>query len=480
MIMKATIEKPKVFISYAWGNKDNQQKVLSFATSLIDAGIDVLLDKWDLKEGNDKYAYMEKCVTDSSVTNVLLLLDKTYTEKANERKGGVGDETQILSPEIYGTVDQRKILPIIFSRDEDGTIYKPAYLQATLHVDLSEADTYDENFKYLIKLLFGVEIYKKPPLGNKPLYVEEDSVIPTKKLIEYDSIKKAANPLIQKVEFKKALSSLSKNVLEINISVPSSGSFYVEFLKQYKSTIEQRDIYLKLLETSLYVDNFIEDIIDFLETTYNSIGSKHGYQDILYSFMQEIYIYTIAFLLKYKLYTEAGFILGHLYYTNTEKKLKHFSLFYNDSVMNITNAMNDRDNKNYYSGEAAFWIENLNYDFCTKDDFILADSICFNYILIGNKQDNDRIHWFPKLYVYTSMFNSSIEKFAYKLKSKHELQKIIKLFNYDGVSSFIDKYKEIEKKHDAGELNDWRYAYEFNHAPSFWDYIKSDEVGIYD
>ena len=115
--MRATIDKPKVFISYAWGDKDNQQRVLSFAESLILVGIDVLLDKWDLKEGNDKYAYMEKSVTDSSVTNVLLLLDKNYTEKADSRKGGVGDETQIISPEIYGKVSQTKFLPIFFSKD---------------------------------------------------------------------------------------------------------------------------------------------------------------------------------------------------------------------------------------------------------------------------------------------------------------------------------------------------------------------------
>ena len=54
--MKPTIEKPKVFISYAWGSQEYQNKVLSFARDLVGVGIDVLLDKWDLKEGNDTYA----------------------------------------------------------------------------------------------------------------------------------------------------------------------------------------------------------------------------------------------------------------------------------------------------------------------------------------------------------------------------------------------------------------------------------------
>ena len=61
--MKSTIEHPKVFISYAWGPEDYRLKVRSFATDLMENGIDVLLDQWSLKEGNDTYAFMEQSVT---------------------------------------------------------------------------------------------------------------------------------------------------------------------------------------------------------------------------------------------------------------------------------------------------------------------------------------------------------------------------------------------------------------------------------
>ena len=44
---KDKIEKPKIFISYAWGNSEYQSRVLSFATDLINDGIDVILDKWE-------------------------------------------------------------------------------------------------------------------------------------------------------------------------------------------------------------------------------------------------------------------------------------------------------------------------------------------------------------------------------------------------------------------------------------------------
>ena len=48
---------PKIFISYAWGSSD---LVLELAQRLVSHGVDVVLDKWDLKEGQDKYAFMER------------------------------------------------------------------------------------------------------------------------------------------------------------------------------------------------------------------------------------------------------------------------------------------------------------------------------------------------------------------------------------------------------------------------------------
>jgi len=87
--MKHKIDKPRVFISYAWGSQNYQNKVLAFASSLRNDGIDVVLDKWDLSEGNDTYAFMEQCVTDDTITNVLMLIDPMYTKKADEISGVV-------------------------------------------------------------------------------------------------------------------------------------------------------------------------------------------------------------------------------------------------------------------------------------------------------------------------------------------------------------------------------------------------------
>ena len=55
--MKET-KHPKVFISYAWGTEDYQQKVLAFASELKSHRVDVVLDKWHLQPGQDVYNFL--------------------------------------------------------------------------------------------------------------------------------------------------------------------------------------------------------------------------------------------------------------------------------------------------------------------------------------------------------------------------------------------------------------------------------------
>jgi SEFIR domain-containing protein len=55
---------PKLFISYSWSSEARQAWVLRLATQLREAGVDVILDRWDLKERHDAHAFMERMVSD--------------------------------------------------------------------------------------------------------------------------------------------------------------------------------------------------------------------------------------------------------------------------------------------------------------------------------------------------------------------------------------------------------------------------------
>ena len=118
---------------------------------------------------------MERCVTDSTVTKVLIVCDKVYADKANSRTGGVGDETVIISGEIYGKMKQEKFIPIIVELDEDGHPYLPAYIQSRIYINLADEEKYEEEYEKLVRNIYAKPLYRKPKLGNRPEWLDEEN-----------------------------------------------------------------------------------------------------------------------------------------------------------------------------------------------------------------------------------------------------------------------------------------------------------------
>ena len=52
---------PRAFISYSWSSDAHEAWVMEFAAELVESGIDVVLDKWSLREGDDAHAFMGFC-----------------------------------------------------------------------------------------------------------------------------------------------------------------------------------------------------------------------------------------------------------------------------------------------------------------------------------------------------------------------------------------------------------------------------------
>ncbi len=176
--MSATTEHPKVFISYSWSGSDHEQDVIELATTLRNHGVDAILDKWDLKPGQDKFVFMESMVTDESVVKVLVLCDQRYREKANSRTGGVGTESQIISQELYSRVQQTKFIPVVFEYDDAGEPCLPVFMKGRIYVDLSTADRYGTGLDELLRLIYDQPFHQKPALGAAPAFLKADGGLP--------------------------------------------------------------------------------------------------------------------------------------------------------------------------------------------------------------------------------------------------------------------------------------------------------------
>ena len=150
-------DAPKVFISYSWSSPEHEKWVLDLATALLEDGVDVIFDKWDLGKGHDAIAFMEKMVTDPDLNKIIMVCDKEYAEKADKRTGGVGTEAQILSPEIYKKLDQDKFVAVIAECNEHGEPYVPTYYKGRIHIDLSDDDLFATNYELILRW-----VYDKP------------------------------------------------------------------------------------------------------------------------------------------------------------------------------------------------------------------------------------------------------------------------------------------------------------------------------
>ena len=138
----------KVFVSYSWFPDSNKEWVKRLVQRLESDEVEVVIDYKDLKLGHDKYAFMERIANDNSIKKVLIICNKSYKEKADSRRGGVGDESTIITSQLYGNLKQEKFIPIVNEYDEGGKPYLPNYLSSRLYADLTE---FDIGYKELLK-----------------------------------------------------------------------------------------------------------------------------------------------------------------------------------------------------------------------------------------------------------------------------------------------------------------------------------------
>lgn len=479
--MKSTIEHPKVFISYAWGSEDYRVKVRSFATDLMESGIDALLDQWSLKEGNDTYAFMEQSVTDPTITNVLILLDPTYEKKANGRHGGVGTETQIISPEIYNKVRQEKFLPVIFERGESGEIPKPQYLKTMLHFDLSQEEKYDSEYQRLVKRLYGIEIVENPELGKKPSWLEEKSVVPTKTRITYECLKQQKSDNVKQEEFRSFLFAIKEKIVNFKKNGLEGSISAEKYIELYDSTKLYRDDFLYLLKYSFYVPQAYKIVAAVMEEICAEIKDKGGHEgEVIKTLLHEIFIYVVAFYLRKKDYDALSYTLSKTYFVRKYgyDDAQSFNVFYENNE-NLDNAVSEKDGQKYYSGTASYWIDNINIEVCNKNEFVFADIFCYNAAIFVENYMAGWL-WFPITYIYgrTEYENSLFRKFVIRLKSKEHLQELAKMMGYSDVGAFKKKYIEIEAKMKEGNFREYGYPSVFETAPIICKYVKSEELGI--
>lgn len=453
--------KPKVFISYSWSNKEYEKRIMEIVDALRDAGIDTVFDKYNLKEGADLNVFMEKIVNDASITKVLIFCDKQYTEKADNRKGGAGTETLIISPKVYNDTDpageNKKFIPIVMEKDtETGEPYIPIYMTGRKYFDFTKPNFPDE-FEKLVRFLYGQSEYREPALGQVPSYVTDFKRpyfgTTTRKELAINALKEEKLSVLRYCEdfFSKVYETLDgfiidtdkEKVDEVDEVVWNHVNDLLPLSRDCIDVLETMITCNKNESTVNCIHNFLEKLLTYRE---KAKGNRRvDYQsDHFHFFVYYLYMNLVKFLITKNNFELLKHFLHNYYIRNKyiNSKLQNFSTFYPN-----TRAFEVRKSKLQLNRRSL--LADLLKQGC-KDDEIEMDNIMQADLLLKmyacKEEKNERIFWYPVSLVYAEMREQPFELFV-RAESKEFFNNTLGVlgFNRENLENIKKQLSELSR-----------------------------------
>ncbi|MDB6121998.1 MAG: hypothetical protein JWQ71_991 [Pedosphaera sp.] len=450
---------PKAFISYSWTTPEHEAWVLEWAERLRSDGVDVILDKWDFKEGHDKFAFMEQMVTDETVSKVIIFSDSAYAKKGDLRKGGVGTESQIISKEVYEKVKQEKFLPLVCEYEGDEPCL-PTFFKSTKYLDFSSPEKANDNYEKLLRAIFDRPLHRKPPVGEPPKYLFDESKVVS-----------SCRPLL--AAFKNAVLN------DKSIYKGLASNFLQEFLAKLEefrivpdSKIPLDELVVASIDDLLpFRDDFIEfasivfsmkdepdlyeEIADFFERSLtlrerppeNTDPFSEAQFDNFRFLIYELFLYVIALLIKYKRFNRVSIFLERIYLppsTAYASKPSHFQIFC--AFCRSLSERNGRLNLQRLSLEADFIKSRASRKEISFEQLKQADGICFLKSLVFNSESR---LWMPHTSVYAG-YHHPYELF-YRGVSHKEFQKIAQLLDVQSKEDLLAKFNTGWERNRVGQ-----------------------------
>jgi len=472
-----TDENPKLFISYSWSSPEHEKWVINLATELVENGADVIFDKWDLKEGQDANSFMERMVTDPEIKKVIIICDHVYAEKADRRSGGVGTETQIISPEIYSKADQNKFVAVLAEKDEKDNPYLPTYYKSRIYIDLSNNDLYASNFEQLLRWIYDKPLYIKPPIGKQPSFLSEENPISlgttTKHRRALDAVR--LNREYAKGAVEEYLSTFVQNLENFRITYEEDESdtfddkvidnidkflpFRNELITLFFAIAQYRDT----PEAIQQLHRFLESLIPYMEKPEHVTRYRDWDFDNFRFIIHELFLYAVACLLKYECFDSVSYLLRQHYYIEGNSDygknvMVPFPIF--REYMKSLAYRNNRLKLRKLSLRADLLIQRTKTSGITDRQLMQADFVLFIKDALDSLERATYQSWSPVTLVYAEDHSGSFEIFA-RAQSKEYFDRFKCLFGINQKEDFaplFDAFRENKLKVPRWEFSTFNPA----------------------
>lgn len=470
---------PKVFVSYSWTSKEHENWVLRLATELRQSGVDSILDKWDLKEGDEANAFMERLVADPEVSKVIIVCDKNYAEKSDNRIGGAGTEAQIISSEIFKSQEQNKFVVVSTETNSDGEPVRPAYYTSRVYIPFLEADRYSENFDQLLRWVFEQPANNRPQLGNKPRYLDQEGQTI---VLSTDASCRRAIEAIR--EEKSSAHALVAEFFELfvdqmeNFRLPDGPNFLDDsILQNFEDFLPYRNQFLSVIEalakfskTTDTVDNIHKFFELFLPYFYRPEGvtSWNPMQfDNFKFFGNELFLFTISLLLKRERFDLVNVLLERGYY-NSNSEFSHTQLLFDftefSQFIKVLQYRKEKLGLNRISIHADMIKERCAGSGLSHQDVMQADFILYLRCNVTGGR------WWPINLLYAANWHSDTRPFELFVRSESRtyFQRIVTLIGLENKEVFDD----LIAKFASGELKAPRWDFNSVDVPALSNYKK--------
>jgi hypothetical protein len=470
------LQRPKVFISYSWTNETHKTRIKEWADRLIHDGcIEVVLDIYDLKEGQDKFVFMEAMVRDPSVTHVLVFSDKRYAEKASTREGGVGTESTIISEKVYGDAKQEKFIPVVCETDANGEPYLPVFMSSRKWVNFVSPEKANQEFDRLVRLLWGKPLYEKPklPEGLPSFLVDEElgsTFSPHSRLVVLKNAvlagQKGTRGLIEdffkelfafidihRVRKEPELATFAKGILDDVGKLTRARDSIVDFLLfmvDHFDEQQKKELIVTLLERLLVIREKPEELSMWCNDWFKAI----------HIFTYETFLYLIATLIR----TGSWSLLRTVYTTSfynpnnaTNTPFSRFGHFY-AYCQEINPLIADKGH--YLSAVAELIKRQANRTDISFKDLKQADALTLLMALI-----DESVYWFPQLFYYVQMG----EQFPLFVKATRS-EDFVKLCTVTGIHNaqeLKDRVHKGAKRLDVDRWHDFRFTFDNDFSSIF-------------
>jgi TIR domain len=459
---------PKAFISYSWSSQEHQRWVLDLATQLRENGVDVTIDKWDLKEGHDAIQFMEKMVTDPEIKKVIMVLDRTYAEKADGRKGGVGTETQIISPEIYAKADQNKFVGVASEIGEDGRPFLPTFYKSRIYIDLSNSDIYAANFDQLLRWIYDKPAHPKPPLGKQPEFLNDNAIqLPTRSRANRAMDLLKSGSLVASAAVEEYFSVFAEGLEAFRISpdkfdrqkfdepIVQSIDAFLPYRDECLSVIAAIARYSTSSEDRL-LHRFFEKMIPYMFRPKDLMQYNEWYFDNFAFVIHELFLYTVGLLLKHERFELVLQLMSNGYYVgdatdNPNEPMKKFSII--RQHLDSLKFRNQRLKLNRLSVRADMLEKRSHTSGLRSVDLMQADFVLFFFDAITAYKEERGRRWWPETLVFYREYAPPFEIFARSESLQAELGEMLPLFGAQGTPIHLPSWDGFRAIPLKGALN---------------------------